>query len=189
MLEKSRVTKGRSVRIQGRLFLKARGPISIGAHTSIAGGEAGVSLTAEATGEILVEEDCSLETQVSIHAAALVHIGKRCHIGAGTLIRAERAKARGALSLLQPVIIEADVIIGPRVIILPGVRIGWGSLIGPGVLVARDVPPLSYITGEGAQPASNSRETSGRGPFPEARLASLSLAFPRPSFETLGLVD
>jgi NDP-sugar pyrophosphorylase family protein len=41
----------------------------------------------------------------------------------------------------KPVIIGADVFIGPHCVILPGVRIGPGSVIKAGSVVSRNVPP------------------------------------------------
>ncbi|GAB4127543.1 MAG: hypothetical protein Kow001_22780 [Acidobacteriota bacterium] len=41
----------------------------------------------------------------------------------------------------RPVIIEANVFIGPHCVILPGVRIGEGSVIKAGSTVTRSIPP------------------------------------------------
>ncbi len=46
-----------------------------------------------------------------------------------------------------PIIIEPDVWIGAAVTIAPGVRIGRGSVVGAGTTVAKDVPPMSVVTG------------------------------------------
>ena len=48
---------------------------------------------------------------------------------------------------LSPIIIEADVWIGAAATILPGVTIGHDSVVGAGAVVAKDVPPLSVVTG------------------------------------------
>ena len=44
-----------------------------------------------------------------------------------------------------PIIIEDDVWIGAAATVTPGVTIG--SVIGAGAVVARDVPPMSVVTG------------------------------------------
>ncbi|MGN6129304.1 MAG: sugar O-acetyltransferase [Nocardioidaceae bacterium] len=46
-----------------------------------------------------------------------------------------------------PIVIEDDVWIGAAATITPGVRVGRGSVVGAGAVVAKDVPPLSVVTG------------------------------------------
>ncbi|WP_300683233.1 sugar O-acetyltransferase [Nocardioides sp.] len=46
-----------------------------------------------------------------------------------------------------PIVIEDDVWIGAAATITPGVTIGAGSVVGAGAVVARDVPPMSVVTG------------------------------------------
>lgn len=48
-----------------------------------------------------------------------------------------------------PIVIEDDVWIGASVTVTPGVTIGHGSVVGAGAVVAKDVPPLSLVTGNG----------------------------------------
>jgi acetyltransferase-like isoleucine patch superfamily enzyme len=48
-----------------------------------------------------------------------------------------------------PIVIEDDVWIGAAVTVTPGVTIGRGSVIGAGTVVAKDVPPLTVVTGAG----------------------------------------
>lgn len=56
---------------------------------------------------------------------------------------------RYAFVTVAPIVIEADVWIGAAATVLPGVRIGHGSIIGAGAVVAKDVPPLTVVTGPG----------------------------------------
>lgn len=46
-----------------------------------------------------------------------------------------------------PIVIEQDVWIGAAATITPGVTIGRGSVVGAGAVVAKDVPPMSVVTG------------------------------------------
>lgn len=46
-----------------------------------------------------------------------------------------------------PIVIEDDVWIGAGATVTPGVTIGRGSVVGAGTVVARDVPPMSVVTG------------------------------------------
>lgn len=50
---------------------------------------------------------------------------------------------------VAPIVIEADVWIGAAATVLPGVRIGNDSVIGAGAVVAKDVPPLTVVSGAG----------------------------------------
>lgn len=50
---------------------------------------------------------------------------------------------------VAPIVIEEDVWIGAAATILPGVRIGHGAVVGAGAVVAKDVPPLTVVTGVG----------------------------------------
>ncbi|WP_406831082.1 sugar O-acetyltransferase [Pedococcus sp. KACC 23699] len=46
-----------------------------------------------------------------------------------------------------PIVVEDDVWVGAGATITPGVTIGRGSVIGAGTVVARDVQPMSVVTG------------------------------------------
>jgi acetyltransferase-like isoleucine patch superfamily enzyme len=48
---------------------------------------------------------------------------------------------------MRSVVIGEDVWVGAGATITPGVTIGRGSVIGAGTVVAKDVPPLSVVTG------------------------------------------
>jgi acetyltransferase-like isoleucine patch superfamily enzyme len=50
---------------------------------------------------------------------------------------------------VAPIVIEANVWIGAAATILPGVTIGHDSVVGAGTVVAKDVPPLTVVTGPG----------------------------------------
>ncbi len=50
---------------------------------------------------------------------------------------------------VAPIVIEADVWVGAAATILPGVTIGHDSVVGAGAVVAKDVPPLTVVTGTG----------------------------------------
>jgi acetyltransferase-like isoleucine patch superfamily enzyme len=50
---------------------------------------------------------------------------------------------------LAPIVIEDGVWIGAAATILPGVTIGHDSVVGAGAVVAKDVPPLTVVTGAG----------------------------------------
>jgi len=49
-----------------------------------------------------------------------------------------------------PIVLESDVWIGAAATITPGVTIGQGSVVGAGAVVAKDVPPMTVVTGAGS---------------------------------------
>lgn len=61
-----------------------------------------------------------------------------------------------------PIVIEDDVWIGAAATITPGVRVGRGSVVGAGAVVAKDVPPMSVVTGTGV--IERRRISAGRTP-------------------------
>ena len=56
---------------------------------------------------------------------------------------------RYAAITVAPIVIEADVWIGAAATVLPGVRIGHDAVVGAGTVVAKDVAPLTVVTGPG----------------------------------------
>jgi acetyltransferase-like isoleucine patch superfamily enzyme len=60
----------------------------------------------------------------------------------------ELGERHGFISV-APIVIEADVWIGAAATVLPGVTIGHGSVVGAGAVVAKDVPPMTVVTGAG----------------------------------------
>ena len=56
---------------------------------------------------------------------------------------------RYAFITAAPIVIEDRAWIGAAATILPGVTIGHDSVVGAGAVVAKDVPPLSVVTGAG----------------------------------------
>jgi acetyltransferase-like isoleucine patch superfamily enzyme len=50
---------------------------------------------------------------------------------------------------VAPIVIEANAWIGAAATILPGVTIGHDSVVGAGAVIAKDVAPLTVVTGPG----------------------------------------
>lgn len=60
-----------------------------------------------------------------------------------------------------PIVIEHDVWIGAAATIAPGVTVGHGSVVGAGAVVAKDVPPLSVVTGTSVVERKRLKPASG----------------------------
>lgn len=62
-----------------------------------------------------------------------------------------------------PIVIEDEVWIGAAATITPGVTIGRGSVVGAGAVVAKDVPPMSIVTGTSMVECRRLKSASGLG--------------------------
>ena len=114
--------------------------------------------TGNYTPKITVGDFVSIERNVRISAIRNVTIGNNVMIGQDVIITDFQQGKTDTETLhivpadRQPVtrgsvVIEDNVIIGPRAVILSGVTIGKGAVIGVGAVVTRDVPPLAVAKG------------------------------------------
>ncbi|HEV7204973.1 MAG TPA: DapH/DapD/GlmU-related protein [Jatrophihabitans sp.] len=103
--------------------------------------------------------DTSLGERVFVgHACSFLDLGG-ISVGARTMIspRVTLVTEGHPVELAQrydfitvaPIVIEEDVWIGAAATILPGVRIGRGAVVGAGTVVAKDVAPMTVVTGPG----------------------------------------
>lgn len=80
-----------------------------------------------------------------------ITIGDRVLIGPGVTLSTAghpvEVEERFDFITHAPIVIEDDVWIGAAATVTPGVTIGRGSVVGAGTVVARDVPPMSVVTG------------------------------------------
>jgi len=71
---------------------------------------------------------------------------------------------RQCKTVIKPVIIKKNTYLGLGCTILPGVTVGEGAIVGARLLVTRDVPDWTIVTGV---PATVRREVSEPGNTPE----------------------
>jgi acetyltransferase-like isoleucine patch superfamily enzyme len=92
------------------------------------------------------------------HACSFLDLGG-ITVGAGAMIApkvtlvteghpVEPAERYGYITA-APIVIEERAWIGAAATILPGVTIGHDSVVGAGAVVAKDVAPLTVVTGTG----------------------------------------
>ena len=132
-------------RIEGRLWCAGPGTVRIGAGVRLEAHTAPIELRAAQGAEIVLEEGVVVESGCSIEAVSAVRVGARSRLGAFSKVIDnnfhEAAGDHQHRPPSVPVVIEADVSIGPRAIILPGAHVGCGSRIGPATVVSRRLPP------------------------------------------------
>lgn len=128
-----------------------------------------------------VREDCTVGAHSTIGRAVLIEygcqIGQRVRIHAGCYITGETTIEEGAI--LGPAVAMANdkfmdrlklpemrgpwigrgARIGSNVTLLPGIRLGDDCAIGAGVVVTKDVPPGTIVTGLPSRPRTPARPT------------------------------
>jgi acetyltransferase-like isoleucine patch superfamily enzyme len=145
---------GRYVRVQGRVFVRNYGKITIGERTLIVGTTVRCELVAHQGAVLSIGDRAFLNYGVSISAHQEVRIGTDCLIGNYTNILDNSYHDivdHRKLPRSKPVVIGNDVWIGSHAIILPGVSIGDGACVGAGAVVRESVPARAIVTGNPAQ--------------------------------------
>ena len=158
-----RVKVGRGCVVEGPLFTAGNRYITIGGNFCA---KAGMRLecinTGNYTPRLIVGDDVNFGRDVHISVIREVKIGSNVKIEAGVLItdyqygRTDQetlriTPAERDLSARGAVMIEDNVLIGPRAVILAGVTTGKGSVIGAGAIVTRNLPPYSVAMGTPAR--------------------------------------
>ncbi len=100
---------------------------------------------------VSIGERVSFGGNVKIFAYDRVEIGDDCMFAYGVIINTAthdyHQSIMNSTYINKPIKIGTNVWCGINSIILAGVIIGDGSVIGAGVVVTRDVPPNSIVTG------------------------------------------
>jgi acetyltransferase-like isoleucine patch superfamily enzyme len=95
--------------------------------------------------KVFVNQGCFFLDFGGITIGDRVLIGPRVTLStAGHPVHPEE---RFAFITHAPIVLEDDVWIGAGATIAPGVTVGRGSVVGAGAVVAKDVPPMSVVTG------------------------------------------
>jgi acetyltransferase-like isoleucine patch superfamily enzyme len=132
-----------SVRLVGRIRLRAQGDMEFGEGVSLVGSFAPVEFVSHKGACISIGDRTFINYGSSITAYKQVKIGRDCLLGHYVLIvdkNGHCGEPRWAADPAAPVIIEDHAWIGSHATILPGVRIGRYAAIGAGSVVAGDIP-------------------------------------------------
>lgn len=149
-------TRGRRVRVWGRLRVANYGQMLIGDRVRLVSEPVVLEMVAGGNGRLEIGERTFINYGGSISAHQLIKIGPRCNIGPHVLLmdnnfhRLEPGR-RDEMPPSRPIILEENVFLGARVIVLGGVTIGRDSVIGAGSVVTRDIPPGVIAAGNPAK--------------------------------------
>jgi acetyltransferase-like isoleucine patch superfamily enzyme len=150
-----RVEVAEGALLRGDIRFTGTGLVRIGAGAHLDGSLSGIELRAGPGGEVILEDGVVIEPGVSIEAMKSVRIGARSRIGAFSkildndlhLVEGDRTAAPDSF----PVLLEEEVILGPRVILLPGARLGRGTRVKPGVVFSHRTPAGAVVIGHPAR--------------------------------------
>lgn len=140
--------------VTGRILAPGKGLVRIGAGVRLDAGQAPILLMAFPGAEIVLEDGVVLESGVSIEAVRSVRIGARSRLGAFCMVLDnsfhQMEGDRTMRPQSHPVVIEDDVLVGPRSILLPGAHLGRGTRVGPCTVLSRRTPPGARVSGHPA---------------------------------------
>ena len=141
-----------------RLRIQDGGSITIGRNCRI---HRGVIIDTHG-GDIVIEENVSLNPYCVVYGNGGVQIGRDCRIAAHTLIVASNhgfedreTRIRHQPMTTEGIVIEEDVWVGGGCRIVDGCRIGRGCVVGAGSVITKDAEPFGIYVGN---PASKLRE-------------------------------
>ncbi|WP_298485357.1 acyltransferase [uncultured Maribacter sp.] len=151
------VKKNENLRINGILFLRAKGNLKFGKNVVInssfkfnpIGGQTFMSIVVNNNAILKIEDGVAMSNS-SIYCVNNIFIGKKVFIGGDCKIYdtdfhsihlKERIKEPQSGIKTKPVYISDGVFIGTGSIILKGVNIGCNSVIAAGSVVSKNIPP------------------------------------------------
>jgi len=140
--------------VVGRILAPGKGLVRVGAGVRLDASQAPILLMAFPGAEIVLGDGVVIESGASIEAVSSVRIGARSRLGAFSMILDNSFHHlegdRNVLPQSHPVVLEEDVLVGPRSIVLPGAHLGRGTRVGPCTVLSRRTPPGAVVAGHPA---------------------------------------
>ena len=112
------------------------------------------------SGDLVIGDNCSINSGVVLYIGNGITIGKDCAIGANTTFaptnheiddRSRPIREQGFLPSRGGIVIEDDVWIGANAVLLDGACLRQGCVVGAGALVRGELPPYSINVGNPAR--------------------------------------
>lgn len=148
---RQRAELGTAPVIEGEVHIRGKGRVVVGHRVRFEAHQAPIDLHVGIGAEIVIGDGAVLQSGCSIEALASVRIGagsKLCPFA--KVLDNHHHDLEGDLQHRPssvPVLVEEDVLLGPRAILLPGAHVGRGSVVGPATVIGRRTPPGSDVSG------------------------------------------
>ncbi len=127
--------------VSGHVWVKGGGRVHVGDRVVVDAREAPVELFAHQGAEIYIGDDVRFDPGASVVALGLVTVGNRVEFGAFSKVLDSHYHPlegdRGNRPFPVPVVIEDDVVIGPKAVLLPGAHVLARTRVPAGAVVSR----------------------------------------------------
>jgi acetyltransferase-like isoleucine patch superfamily enzyme len=132
---------GLSPRVSGRVWVHGDGEVIVGDRVVFDGSTAPIELYPWAGASIVIGDDSYLAGGTSIESTSSIKIGARARIEGFCSVMDNHFHPlvgdRHARPSPRPVVIEDDVVLGPRTIVLAGARVERGARVPAGTVIKR----------------------------------------------------
>jgi acetyltransferase-like isoleucine patch superfamily enzyme len=138
-----RISSAGDFEVRGPVWLRGQGTVHIGRGVRLLAERAPIELHAHTGASVHLDEGVVVEGGTSIEATLSIRVGARTTIGPFCKLMDNDFHTAGdplTRPAGMPVIVGADVVMGPRAILLRGSEIGPGARIAPGAVVSFRVP-------------------------------------------------
>ncbi|HTO97140.1 MAG TPA: acetyltransferase [Myxococcales bacterium] len=152
-----RCTVRGTARVRGRIWVHGRGTIRLGDGVFLDGAHHPIELHAlEPDSEIVIGDGVQVQGGASIEAVSSVTVGPRTRIGGFARLMDNHFHPlvgdRHVRPPSAPVVVGADVQIGPQALLLAGSRVGDGAKVRGGTVLTRRMPVPAGRTASGFPP-------------------------------------
>jgi acetyltransferase-like isoleucine patch superfamily enzyme len=135
---------GLSPRVRGRLWIHGDGEVRVGDRVFFDAAAAPIELYPWAGASIVIGDDSYIAGGTSIEATSSITLGARTRLGGFCKLMDNNFHPlvgdRHLRPAPRPVVVEADVVLGPRTIVLAGTRVERGAHIDAGTVIKRAQP-------------------------------------------------
>ena len=135
---------GLSPRVRGRLWIHGDGAVTVGDRVFFDAASAPIELYAWAGASIVIGDDSVIAGGTSIEATRSITLGARTRLGSFCKVMDNHFHPlvgdRHARPAPRPVVVEDDVVMGPRAIVLAGARVERGARVDAGTVIKRSRP-------------------------------------------------
>jgi acetyltransferase-like isoleucine patch superfamily enzyme len=135
---------GLAPRVQGRLWIHGDGDVEVGDRVFFDAAFAPIELYPWADASIVIGDDSYIAGGTSIEATSSITLGARTRVGSFCKVMDNHFHPLVGDRHVRPapraVVVEDDVVLGPRTIVLAGTRVERGARVDAGTVIRRSRP-------------------------------------------------